>query len=248
MRISELNERAEMSSVLYHGTSTTKAATAILKQGIRAQSDEKMGRKPRGALTPVQGHVYLTPSIHYAAIYALGGNYVGHDPMKSLKPSGRNRYGYIFVIDSKDISVVQPDEDEVGGACRDAPGIIKYWSENNKAPHTRHMDNLAFGQALCDDVSFCRQLDSFAKAHLTRLQYDKLVNGFYYDIMAVAGKKLLKVMPQHMKDKLVSMGCHVSTPDAVMPREVWKVDKQKSAELGFRAEHLFDIAEKIFPK
>ena len=117
MRINEFENKP-----LYHGTKTIAAAKAIIQSGIiEAQCDIKMGRKPRGALTPIQGHCYLTPNIKYACIYALGGNMVGMD--YKLR-NGEDRYGYVFVVrDSSSLALV-PDEDEIGHYLREAPDII----------------------------------------------------------------------------------------------------------------------------
>lgn len=237
-------------TTLYHGTKTTQRAESIMREGLKAQDDAVMKRAPRGALTPIQGHVYLTPSIKYACIYALGGNMVGMDTcfnsnaawvVRELK---ENPYGYVFVVDSDKLSLI-PDEDEIGYAVREAPDILKHYLA--KTPNdSRHLDNLAFGQALNDDPSVARQLMEIANRYLTPNQKKRIWQDYEYDIMAQVGKKLVKVMPRPLLDRLIEMGCHVSTPDAVMPSQCWRFSKQHdNGRLGFQAEHFFEVAERI---
>ena len=238
---------------LYHGTKTTAAAEKIMREGLVAQDDAIMGRKPRGALTPIQGHVYLTPSIKYACIYALGGNMVGmsYYDEKNLTPARReemnaNPYGYIFVVDT-DVLTLIPDEYEVGHAVREAPAILAHYTKNTGTiMNSRHMDNLAFGQALNDTPSVARELSSLANQYLTPLQKDKIWRGYDYDIMAQVGKKLIPRMSRALMDRMIAMGCHVSTPDSIMPQQCWRFNKQHdNPHLGFQAENFFEVAERI---
>ena len=52
----------------YHGTKLTVAANSILKNGLQPGAM----KQERGHLAPVAGKVYLTPTLSYAIIYALG--------------------------------------------------------------------------------------------------------------------------------------------------------------------------------
>ncbi len=232
MRINEFEKKP-----LYHGTKTIAAANAIIHSGvIEAQCDIKMGRKPRGALTPIQGHCYLTPNIKYACIYALGGNMVGMD-YKLRK--GEDRYGFVFVIrDSSSLTLV-PDEDEIGHYLREAPDII------NGKYYNRHMDNLAFGEEMGKDKALAYEMKAIAERYLTKNQQDRLWHDYEYDIMAIVGKKLMKFIPSSTKQKLVDMGCHVSTPEKVTFDEVWRLDKTKNPDIGFQAQYFFEVAKRI---
>src|SRR5574343_66692 len=60
----------------YHGTPTTAAAKSIIASGQINPGHEKQGR---GLLAPVAGRAYLTSDLEYAAIYALGGVFMGHN-------------------------------------------------------------------------------------------------------------------------------------------------------------------------
>lgn len=224
-------------ATLYHGTSTTARAKKIMKEGIKAQEDTAMGRTARAALTPVQGHVYLTPSIKYACIYAIGGNMVGH----KIRPDffGKEKYGYVFVVEPRSIQL-QPDEDEVGYAIREAPDIL-----SGESKYSRHMDNMTFGQALIDNPTVVRSLYHLAQSHLTKNQQKRIWNGINYDILAQAGKKILKVMPSDMKKVLIDMGAHVSSPEVVIPDQTWRFKKSDSEKLGFQAENFFEVATRI---
>jgi hypothetical protein len=232
MRASDFENR-----ILYHGTSTRARAKSIMREGIRAQSDESMKRSARGALTPVQGHIYLTPSIKYACIYGIGGNMVGSNIRSDFYKN--EKYGFVFVVDGSSIKM-QPDEDEVGYAVREAPDIMQ-----QKTRFTRHMDNERFGQALIDRPEIAHELHTLAQRYLTPGQQQRIWHDYQYDILAQAGKKLLKVMPDRLKAAMVEMGCHVSTPDTVIPQQTWRFKKSDSPRLGFQAEHFFEVAERI---
>ena len=71
----------DVSKIYYHGTSTDEAANGILKNGISVPDLTSRS----GALRPVDGKVYITPSIKYAYIYGLGGDMAGTDYPTKLK-------------------------------------------------------------------------------------------------------------------------------------------------------------------
>lgn len=122
--------RKAMAQVLYHGTSSSKAAEEILASGIRPGDLE--GRK--NWLTPVPGRVYLTPSLKYAVIYALGGVMMGHDvPAEWFVKEGPS--GYVFEVPAGDLQDAQPDEDSVGEAVYEKKfAWLNYLAERVVAP------------------------------------------------------------------------------------------------------------------
>ena len=62
---------AKLGSTRYfHGCSVEESARKIMTEGLVPGTI--VGSKDRGFLTPMGGKVYLTPSIGYACIYALG--------------------------------------------------------------------------------------------------------------------------------------------------------------------------------
>lgn len=102
---------ADRAKVYYHGTRSEAAAKSILSKGIdpgdiAAPEKHKVTKGPN--LVPVKGKVYITPSLQYAQIYAIGGDMAGHD----WKPD--EDFGYVFEIKGSDLRDIQPDEDSVG--------------------------------------------------------------------------------------------------------------------------------------
>jgi len=91
----------------YHGTSSREAALGIAKNGIVPPEPKK-----RSDMSPVPGKVYITPHIHYAQIYALGGNIAGSD--YKMNHHKTEDHGYVFGVHGSKLKDVQPDEDSVG--------------------------------------------------------------------------------------------------------------------------------------
>lgn len=99
----------DLSKVYYHGTNTKSAIEGIMKNGITAP--DLTDRK--GFLKPREGKVYMTPDLHYAAMYCMGYNGAGHEFYD--KEFKRNeQFGYMCVIDGKQLADIEPDEDSIG--------------------------------------------------------------------------------------------------------------------------------------
>lgn len=111
MNLSEAAAKAShKEKTYYHGTTKESIAESIMENGL--VPPDMSGQKDT-LLKPVDGKVYLTPDISYALIYAIGGSIVGEDvPESFIKNEGR--YGYVFLVDGKDLQDIQPDEDAIG--------------------------------------------------------------------------------------------------------------------------------------
>lgn len=93
----------------YHGTEDRASAEGILQSGIQPR-DIELGKKD--FLTPVGGKTYITPNLDYALIYAVGADMVGTKLPEAWIE--KERYGYVFVIDGRELLDIQPDEDSIG--------------------------------------------------------------------------------------------------------------------------------------
>ncbi len=228
-----------MTRKLYHGTSKTAAALKIMDEGLRPQSHSAMGRTGRAALHPVENMTYLSPSLRYAAIYALGGSFLGNTlPDRML---GDETTGYLFVVSDDNLNL-QPDEDEIGQAARSAYALV----EKGATYFHQDMDSAIFAENYTKNPILARELYFLAKRVLTPIQQQKLFHDYRYDILAIAGKKLLKAMSPSMKQHFVELGCHVACSNEVIdPEEVWSIDKSRSKELDFHASNFFEIAKRI---
>ena len=98
----------DRSKTYYHGTPRASSAQAILRDGVIKPPDVVS----KAFLAPVKGRVYMTPTLSYAAIYAMGGAMAGHTwPPEHIKAEP---LGYLFSIAGKDLLDIQPDEDSIG--------------------------------------------------------------------------------------------------------------------------------------
>jgi hypothetical protein len=108
----------------WHGTSNEDKAIKILSNGINPP-DLSLSRDHM--LKPVEGRIYLSEKMGYAAIYAIGGDTATTTPSsESVKES---RYGYLFSVSGQELGDIQPDEDSVGEAIYNK----KYPTLNNIA-------------------------------------------------------------------------------------------------------------------
>lgn len=93
----------------YHGTHREDFANKIMSDGYLKPSETIN----KSSLTPVLGAAYVTPHIHYAQIYALGGDTAGRKHRDSdIEKYGR--YGHVFKVSGEKLKDVQPDEDSIG--------------------------------------------------------------------------------------------------------------------------------------
>lgn len=223
--------------VYYHGTSTRKAAMNIIKNGIQPPDLKAAGRHPQGMLTPVAGKVYITPRIEYAQIYALGGNLAGGKMNAQFFKGQPN--GFLFVVPGSELNKIQPDEDEIGEAVRGAYSMFVQGNRNS------YIENKTLGENLYHDKVFSLHLLSFARLALTPNQYNKVTEEDEYNVLAQAGKRMVKKMSDGMKTKLIEYGAHIAHSGPLIPSEVWKIAKKNSEQLNHNGDNFFDVAERI---
>jgi hypothetical protein len=119
------------SKTYYHGTSSRAAALGIAEHGILPPEAPKKS----GDLTPVAGKVYITPHIHYAQIYSLGGDIAGSNCKMSHHQ--HEDYGYVFSVHGSKLKDVQPDEDSVGEMVNNGSPIwLQHMARNHLHPTT----------------------------------------------------------------------------------------------------------------
>jgi hypothetical protein len=234
MRYYEIVEMAPSPEVrampLYHGTKTEEAAKSILANGIQPGAVDR----GKGHLAPVAGKVYLTPSIEYATIYALGGVWMTHKMRPEyLKGS---QYGYVFVIDGNALTHIQPDEDSVGE-------FIYKHSERKRNPITGRYIGWEFRPDGVDEQEK-RRVYYNVKNLMTPRQYVGSCDG-YIAAHAAGGKRALKKLSDQDKACLVKWGSHIAHDGAITPVACWKIDKMRSVEIAKDGSNFFDIAERI---
>jgi hypothetical protein len=250
----EASAAPESNSALtfYHGTSSTLSAKAILRKGL--QPPDLGGRK--GHLTPVNGMVYLTPSLGYAMIYAAGGNYIGNasyripfrgenkekfDHILRNRQGELDRFGYVFAVSGAKLSMTQPDEDHVGE--------LYHYILDQREPNPAYIDAqmLRAWEALKSNGVMMRRFSYHMGNWTTDTQKDKIQQGFI-SAYAAGGKRAIAKMDDELKTYLCSIGLHVAHQGAVVPDECWKFDKTKIGWMQKDGSNFFELATKIFPK
>ena len=204
--------------VYYHGTPSKEAAESILQSGI--QPPDLSSRQ--GALTPVQGKVYITPDISYAQIYAIGGDLAGSDASRMIQNYGQ--FGYLFVIDGDKLGDVQPDEDSVGEMVHNdeiswLSDMARYYLEEE--PYDDEGQDLGYYNL-----------------------YDAVMGG-EYDAWATAGKFLLDEMSDTEKQKLIDAGAHIANTGVLIPSKAYRIDRGLTQQLKSDGSNFFDLAEEM---
>ena len=206
------------SKVYYHGTPSKEAAESILRSGI--QPPDLSSRQ--GALTPVQGKVYITPDISYAQMYAIGGDLAGNDASRMVENYGQ--FGYMFVIDGDKLGDIQPDEDSVGEMIH-----------NEEVSWLDDMARYYLDEEPYDDEG--QDLGYYSL-------YDAVMGG-EYDAWATAGKFLLDEMSDSQKQKLIDAGAHIANTGLLIPSKAYRIDRNKTQQLKRDGYNFFDLAEEI---
>ena len=188
--------KTAMAKLLYHGTSNEAAAQKILREGIQPQKDES----PRSMLSPAKGRTYLSPSIGYAAIYALGGDAFGSEEGVNHLVKGADPYGYIFQVPSSSLNQAVPDEDSIG----------------------EYMGRFLNGE-LKEPWAVVNNLSAIQR-YLTPNQKAKVKAGEYAS-WAQVGKKLQKYITPECAQWMFDSGAHVANLGGIMPTKAWRFKK-----------------------
>jgi hypothetical protein len=213
----------------YHGTKSLQSAESILRSGYIKPPEIIV--KKSSQLTPVKGKTYITTNLEYAIIYALGANMIGQHIKDMRWANEGNEYGYLFVIDGKDLTDVQPDEDVIGE--------IPQWEGSKWEPHDEFSINL-----LKDKNTFLTALN-YCKRYMTPIQYQKAKDG-EVGYQAAGGKRVLQKMPDWLKLRLVSLGAHSSNTGPLPISQCWKFDKiNDNPKLKKDGSNFFQIAQRI---
>jgi hypothetical protein len=238
--------------VLYHGTSDQAKAKAIMQAGVIRPGNTS--GSSRRLMQPVVGASYLTPSLAYGVIYAIGGAIAGHDPPKNWLVPER-RFGFLFVVPGSQIQNVQPDEDSVGEAVHHAFAIMDEIEKRQRSGNPWHRGeplvlDKYYGEShlyrtIRDNADLSRSLRALAASTLTQNQMIR-IRGGEAAYWAAGGKRMLKSMSDGMKHALIAAGAHVAHIGEIRPSEGWEIDKAKTKELAPDGSNFFEIARKVW--
>lgn len=233
--------------VYYHGTYKEENAKNILKIGIQPPLiDLKLLNKKGPNLVPVNGKIYLSQTLKNVIPYILGANMAEHlFPENIIKKEGQ--YGFLFIINGKDLSDIQPDEDCIGRLIYlnykgDRKKLYKFYGYKMKdLPELSKEDILE----IKNSHEGPKWLRDIAEQILTPKQIRKVDDGEYI-MWAHAGKKIVKRLSDWQKIELIEKyGVNIAHTGPIMPIEAWRFDKNKSFELKKDGINFFDLAEKI---
>ena len=150
----------------YHGTHTEAAGRSILQSGVIKAPDVTS----KNFLTPVKGRVYVTPTLPYAIIYAIGSNTMGEYFHYFEERNKADPYGYLFTIAGRDLADIQPDEDSVGEMLSmRRPEWLWYFAMTKLSLHM--MNKVAEG-----DYMWQAKAGKMLMPHLSDAQKDELID------------------------------------------------------------------------
>jgi hypothetical protein len=220
-----------ISDTFYHGCPDEKAAQQILQHGIKPRDVELVGK---GQLAPVRGKVYLTSSLRYSVIYALGGDVLGSKVGDQLSKHflSMGQFGYVFQVAKVEVGNLDPDEDSVGETLSIAA-----------RPESSQYDD-EYARTLKQNPQFLTQVSAFVASKATPRQVQRARNG-EYAYASAAGKRALKAMPLWMKQRLLDLGAHAAHEGRVSVEKAWRVDKLKAEQLTKDGSNFFAVAEQV---
>lgn len=182
----------------YHGVPSKEVALYVVDNGITPRNKS---RHLKG-MAPVKGMVYLSPSKQYASNYARGINF---EDMSE-------RYGYIFVVDGKDLVDVFPDEDS----------LAKIMS-NYILTLPKHKGHNYLTKPMSNEINkICGNLVDM----LDHAEYQHLLTKDYKYFPKI-GKKLLKLLSNDDILAFIEDGSDIFNKGKIIPKSVMVIDKYK---------------------
>lgn len=222
--------------VLYHGTKDENLAKAIIACGEIRPGATIQGR---GHLASVARRTYLTRDLRYAAVYALGGDFVG-TAMGDQHIKVRGRYGYAFTCDPAQLRDPQPDEDCIGAFI--GRHTKQRW-DTSAVPWRNlglHVDIPE------DDPEHVQKLVIWRKiaTAMTPRQFQRSAQGLIA-YQASGGKRALKALTRADKELLIKWGAHIAHLGPIKPTACWRIDRTKSAKIAKDGSNFLQIAEPV---
>lgn len=205
--------------VFYHGTTTEQKAMKIWKEGIKPDLSDA----PDTSISrPVAGRVYFSSNLDEVMPYLLGANCAGNQHFPNYEHKW-GRYGYLFVIPGNQLTDVHPDEDQVG-----------------KAVYKKSFTWL---------TALAKKLLAKEYAPEGDYSWDKpLLDSVYdgeYESWITAGKLLLPHLTDKQKLDIIKKYKNVAHTGMVMPSEMWRFDRRRTAELKGDGSNFFQVSERV---
>jgi hypothetical protein len=189
--------------IFYHGTSISNVDDIFIS-GLKGREDQT-----KHYLAPIKNQVYMTKDFKLTMVYAAGASVLGSNWIPNDIET--NPFGYIFVINNKDLKnkKVLPDEDFVGELI----GDIFY----NQNYYDQYKDKLYW-------------LINLAKSKLTDNEIYKVRHGEYV-YFAKVGKKLIKYMSDEQILQLLPYMKAISVSAPVKIKGCYVFDRKNISKL-----------------
>lgn len=253
--------------IYYHGTGSEAAAQAILQSGIQPRDITMPDKaKSRAQLAPVPDRVYLTTSMGYASLYAMGGQMFGaglHDQTQTnytaaqwLKNNTKEGdYGYIFEIHGRQLTGdVVPDEDSIGEAISWLVSDIedtRLLAEINRTGKETYKGQKAGLERSLNEYVKKQPINQPGVPQSVRDELYNLYNWKASDrtkqrieevaYQAELGKKLQKVLSQETCNWMLEHGAHVAHRGTIIPTHCQRFSKEKA----LYTKNLSEILEEV---
>ncbi len=217
--------------LVYHGCPSPTAGASILDSGI-LRPRETSGR---GLLAPVAKRVYFTPELRTAAIYALGGVFMGAEPNEHIMREGKE--GFVFTAEVDPAKCI-PDEDCVG--------FVLAESSRLDDPVSPYSDHPTLARALREEPGMAYSLaDTIGRAMTANQRH--LAEEGYIAYMASGGKRALPKLSERQRVWMIEHGSNLSHLGEVRWQAAWKLDKQLCRNLAHDGSNLLEVATPCLP-
>jgi hypothetical protein len=221
---------SDKAKVYYHGTSTEKAAKGIFEKGLDPYHTEIKWENKNGNMKPQDNRVYITPDLHYAMIYGIGGDMAGHDCTRDITRYGQ--YGFVFEFSGDILKDIKPDEDQVGE-------FVYYLLNKNDEYYKTIPKYIELNKKL---MPISSSLLALADKWLTPRQM-KLIKDGEYEYYAKGGKKLISKMSDEMLLKLIDCGTHVAHLGNLYPSKCYRFDRADVIHMKPDGSNFFEYAK-----
>ena len=217
--------------LVYHGCPSPEFGAAILSSGVLRPREEP----GRSLLSPIAKRVYFTTELRTAAIYALGGVFMGAEPGKHVMRHGKE--GFIFTADVDPAKCI-PDEDCVG--------FVLAESSRLDDPVSPYSDHPTLAAALRAEPGMAMSLADTIGRAMTANQRNLAEEG-YIAYMAAGGKRALPRLSERQRTWMIEHGSNLSHLGEVKWQAAWKLDKQLCRNLAHDGSNLLEVATPCRP-
>jgi len=210
--------------VYFHGCNKTENGLQIIKQGLKPGVTKES--KKHGA--PFANRIYFTTDIKTAITYCLGGVWM-ETTVPYIETSGR--FGYLFSVPGQQIQHnLLPDEDCIGYIIQYI-FTGEYYGDDNK------------NKIMSADLKWLKRL---CDTKLTPTQKFNIIHNFDDFKLFAMGKKLIKFFDSEQIEQMLKLVNNVSfKSDFIVPKNIWKFDKELSPKLKKDCSNFFQLAEQL---